>query len=71
MGDAGGHGYTVPARWLADLDAEYQMATSVNRNLGTWLGSKLPRIQRCWSYRPKRRTPNADSGASDPGEGQP
>src|SRR6478609_5992120 len=56
------HGYTVPARWLADLDA-VPAATPVNRSLGTWLGSKLPRIQRCWSHRPlkhgRQDTPTA------------
>ena len=31
----------------------YQTATPVNRSLGTWLGSKLPRIQRCWSHCPQ------------------
>ena len=28
----------------------YRTATPVNRSLGTWLGSKLRRIQRRWSH---------------------
>jgi hypothetical protein len=46
------HGYTVPARWLADLDA-IPDGVPVNQSLGTWLGMKLSRIQRCWSHCPQ------------------
>ncbi len=49
-GDAGEprlHGSGALVTWMP-----YQTATPVNRSLGTWLGSTLPRIQRCRSLCP-------------------
>jgi hypothetical protein len=58
------------AGWLTWMP--YRTATPVNRSLGTWLGSKLPRIQRCWSHcSPTHGRQDTPRAARDPGEGQP
>jgi hypothetical protein len=61
------NGYTVPARWLADLDA-IPDGVPVNRSLGTWLGLKLLRSNAVGAIAPKPRTPgNADGGTRSKG----
>jgi hypothetical protein len=47
------HGYSLPARWLADLDA-IPDGDGGEPESGYLVGSKLPRIQRCWSHCPQR-----------------
>ena len=60
------HGYTVPACWLADLDAMPDDDAGEPES-GYLAGIKLRLIQRCWSHcQPNHRRRDTPTAVHDP-----